>query len=206
MCRFWTSSWIVRARPISLRLWARFTLANQPPAAKRAHLNMPPMVLAEPRVECQSTPLQQHQLLCRAWLEGERRGGRAVWWVVEFRAQWLETASLTTEIKVNNFHQSISSRHVNVRGKFSDEMLLSWVLVEFVVTQFNFISLILLVLAEGAQSTSCEQQSEAAPFKPEGTVPSRLALGAVGHTARAAGDHLCGRKRNTPVRDSGFVA
>lgn len=107
-------------------------------------------------------------------------------------------ASLTTEIKVNNFHQSITSRHLNVRGKFSAEMLLSWVLVEFVVTQFNFISLILLVLAEGAQSTSCEQQSEAAPFKPEGTVPSRLALGGRGaYGTRCWGSPVRQKKKHT---------
>uniref|UniRef100_A0A671RQ48 Zinc finger SWIM domain-containing protein 8-like n=1 Tax=Sinocyclocheilus anshuiensis TaxID=1608454 RepID=A0A671RQ48_9TELE len=68
----------------------------------------------------------------------------------------------------------------------------------FVVTQFNFISLILLVLAEGAQSTSCEQQSEAAPFKPEGTVPSRLALGGRGaYGTRCWGSPVRQKKKHT---------
>lgn len=80
-------------------------------------------------------------------------------------------------------------------------MLLSWVLLEFVVTQFNFISLILLVLAEGAQSTSREQQSEAAPFKPEGTVPSRLALGGRGaYGTRCWGSPVRQKKKHTGER------
>uniref|UniRef100_A0A8C1CTJ5 Zinc finger, SWIM-type containing 8 n=1 Tax=Cyprinus carpio carpio TaxID=630221 RepID=A0A8C1CTJ5_CYPCA len=51
---------------------------------------------------------------------------------------------------------------------------------------------------EGAQSTSCEQQSEAAPFKPEGTVPSRLALGGRGaYGTRCWGSPVRQKKKHT---------
>uniref|UniRef100_A0A673I172 Zinc finger SWIM domain-containing protein 8-like n=1 Tax=Sinocyclocheilus rhinocerous TaxID=307959 RepID=A0A673I172_9TELE len=67
-----------------------------------------------------------------------------------------------------------------------------------VVTQFNFISFVLLALAEGAQTTSCEQQSETAPFKPEGTVPSRLALGGRGaYGTRCWGSPVRQKKKHT---------
>uniref|UniRef100_A0A671T6N6 Zinc finger SWIM domain-containing protein 8-like n=1 Tax=Sinocyclocheilus anshuiensis TaxID=1608454 RepID=A0A671T6N6_9TELE len=67
-----------------------------------------------------------------------------------------------------------------------------------VVTQFNFISFVLLALAEGAQTTSCEQQSEAAPFKPECTVPSRLALGGRGaYGTRCWGSPVRQKKKHT---------
>lgn len=73
------------------------------------------------------------------------------------------------------------------------------------MTQFNFISLI-LVLAEGAQSTSCEQQSEAAPFKPEGTVPSRLALGGRGaYGTRCWGSPVRQKKKHTGERQWVFL-
>uniref|UniRef100_A0A673K205 Zinc finger SWIM domain-containing protein 8-like n=1 Tax=Sinocyclocheilus rhinocerous TaxID=307959 RepID=A0A673K205_9TELE len=50
----------------------------------------------------------------------------------------------------------------------------------------------------GAQSTSCEQQSEAAPFKPEGTVPSRLALGGRGaYGTRCWGSPVRQKKKHT---------
>nr|XP_005156783.1 zinc finger SWIM domain-containing protein 8 isoform X3 [Danio rerio] len=52
--------------------------------------------------------------------------------------------------------------------------------------------------AEGAQSTSCDQQSEAAPFKPEGTVPSRLALGGRGaYGTRCWGSPVRQKKKHT---------
>ncbi|XP_051507973.1 zinc finger SWIM domain-containing protein 8-like isoform X1 [Myxocyprinus asiaticus] len=51
---------------------------------------------------------------------------------------------------------------------------------------------------EGAQSTPCEQQSEAAPFKPEGTVPSRLALGGRGaYGTRCWGSPVRQKKKHT---------
>lgn len=51
---------------------------------------------------------------------------------------------------------------------------------------------------EGAQSSSCEQQSEAAPFKPEGTVPSRLALGGRGaYSTRCWGSPVRQKKKHT---------
>ncbi|XP_056327499.1 zinc finger SWIM domain-containing protein 8 isoform X2 [Danio aesculapii] len=51
---------------------------------------------------------------------------------------------------------------------------------------------------EGAQSTSCDQQSEAAPFKPEGTVPSRLALGGRGaYGTRCWGSPVRQKKKHT---------
>ncbi|XP_073690156.1 zinc finger SWIM domain-containing protein 8 isoform X2 [Garra rufa] len=51
---------------------------------------------------------------------------------------------------------------------------------------------------EGTQSTSCEQQSEAAPFKPEGTVPSRLALGGRGaYGTRCWGSPVRQKKKHT---------
>ncbi|XP_059422494.1 zinc finger SWIM domain-containing protein 8 [Carassius carassius] len=51
---------------------------------------------------------------------------------------------------------------------------------------------------EGAQSTSCEQQSEAAPFKSEGTVPSRLALGGRGaYGTRCWGSPVRQKKKHT---------
>ncbi|XP_052006475.1 zinc finger SWIM domain-containing protein 8 isoform X2 [Xyrauchen texanus] len=50
---------------------------------------------------------------------------------------------------------------------------------------------------EGAQS-SCEQQNEAAPFKPEGTVPSRLALGGRGaYGTRCWGSPVRQKKKHT---------
>ncbi|XP_030627381.1 zinc finger SWIM domain-containing protein 8 [Chanos chanos] len=51
---------------------------------------------------------------------------------------------------------------------------------------------------DGAQSSSCEQQSEAAPFKPEGTVPSRLALGGRGgYGTRCWGSPVRQKKKHT---------
>uniref|UniRef100_A0A672T618 Zinc finger SWIM domain-containing protein 8-like n=1 Tax=Sinocyclocheilus grahami TaxID=75366 RepID=A0A672T618_SINGR len=51
---------------------------------------------------------------------------------------------------------------------------------------------------EGAQTTSCEQQSDAAPFKPEGTVPSRLALGGRGaYGTRCWGSPVRQKKKHT---------
>uniref|UniRef100_A0AAY4DA77 SWIM-type domain-containing protein n=1 Tax=Denticeps clupeoides TaxID=299321 RepID=A0AAY4DA77_9TELE len=50
----------------------------------------------------------------------------------------------------------------------------------------------------GAQPSSCEQPSEAAPFKPEGTVPSRLALGARGaYSGRCWGSPVRQKKKHT---------
>lgn len=72
---------------------------------------------------------------------------------------------------------------------------LSRVLVVFEIL-FNIY--LVLVLAEGAQSSSCEQQSEAAPFKPEGTVPSRLALGGRGaYSTRCWGSPVRQKKKHT---------
>ncbi|XP_065153005.1 zinc finger SWIM domain-containing protein 8 isoform X3 [Paramisgurnus dabryanus] len=51
---------------------------------------------------------------------------------------------------------------------------------------------------EGVQSSSCEQQSETAPFKPEGTVPSRLALGGRGaYSTRCWGSPVRQKKKHT---------
>ncbi|TRY85316.1 hypothetical protein DNTS_008871 [Danionella cerebrum] len=51
---------------------------------------------------------------------------------------------------------------------------------------------------EGAQANSCEQHSEAAPFKPEGTVPSRLALGGRGgYGTRCWGSPVRQKKKHT---------
>ncbi|XP_028844365.1 zinc finger SWIM domain-containing protein 8 isoform X2 [Denticeps clupeoides] len=51
---------------------------------------------------------------------------------------------------------------------------------------------------DGAQPSSCEQPSEAAPFKPEGTVPSRLALGARGaYSGRCWGSPVRQKKKHT---------
>uniref|UniRef100_A0A673I266 Zinc finger SWIM domain-containing protein 8-like n=1 Tax=Sinocyclocheilus rhinocerous TaxID=307959 RepID=A0A673I266_9TELE len=53
-------------------------------------------------------------------------------------------------------------------------------------------------VTEGAQTTSCEQQSETAPFKPEGTVPSRLALGGRGaYGTRCWGSPVRQKKKHT---------
>ncbi|XP_067092341.1 zinc finger SWIM domain-containing protein 8-like isoform X4 [Osmerus mordax] len=48
-----------------------------------------------------------------------------------------------------------------------------------------------------AQPASCDQQSEAAPFKPEGTVPSRLALGGRGAYNRCWGSPVRQKKKHT---------
>ncbi|XP_072534423.1 zinc finger SWIM domain-containing protein 8 isoform X1 [Salminus brasiliensis] len=51
---------------------------------------------------------------------------------------------------------------------------------------------------DGAQSSSCEQQNEVAPFKPEGTVPSRLALGGRGaYGTRCWGSPVRQKKKHT---------
>ncbi|KAJ8418396.1 hypothetical protein AAFF_G00141050 [Aldrovandia affinis] len=51
---------------------------------------------------------------------------------------------------------------------------------------------------DGAQPSTCDQQSEAAPFKPEGTVPSRLALGARGaYSGRCWGSPVRQKKKHT---------
>ncbi|KAJ8250548.1 hypothetical protein COCON_G00224700 [Conger conger] len=51
---------------------------------------------------------------------------------------------------------------------------------------------------DGGQPSSCEQQSEAAPFKPEGTVPSRLALGGRGaYSGRCWGSPVRQKKKHT---------
>ncbi|XP_066549806.1 zinc finger SWIM domain-containing protein 8 isoform X3 [Amia ocellicauda] len=51
---------------------------------------------------------------------------------------------------------------------------------------------------DGAQPSTCEQQSEAAPFKPEGTVPSRLALGGRGaYSGRCWGSPVRQKKKHT---------
>uniref|UniRef100_A0A3P8Y8G9 SWIM-type domain-containing protein n=1 Tax=Esox lucius TaxID=8010 RepID=A0A3P8Y8G9_ESOLU len=50
----------------------------------------------------------------------------------------------------------------------------------------------------GAQPASCDQPSEAAPFKPEGTVPSRLALGGRGaYSGRCWGSPVRQKKKHT---------
>uniref|UniRef100_A0A8B9R9D8 Zinc finger, SWIM-type containing 8 n=1 Tax=Astyanax mexicanus TaxID=7994 RepID=A0A8B9R9D8_ASTMX len=50
----------------------------------------------------------------------------------------------------------------------------------------------------GTQSSSCEQQNEVAPFKPEGTVPSRLALGGRGaYGTRCWGSPVRQKKKHT---------
>uniref|UniRef100_A0A6Q2ZAP2 SWIM-type domain-containing protein n=1 Tax=Esox lucius TaxID=8010 RepID=A0A6Q2ZAP2_ESOLU len=52
--------------------------------------------------------------------------------------------------------------------------------------------------ADGAQPASCDQPSEAAPFKPEGTVPSRLALGGRGaYSGRCWGSPVRQKKKHT---------
>uniref|UniRef100_A0AAR2LEV0 SWIM-type domain-containing protein n=1 Tax=Pygocentrus nattereri TaxID=42514 RepID=A0AAR2LEV0_PYGNA len=49
-----------------------------------------------------------------------------------------------------------------------------------------------------AQSSSCDQQNEVAPFKPEGTVPSRLALGGRGaYGTRCWGSPVRQKKKHT---------
>ncbi|XP_010890592.2 zinc finger SWIM domain-containing protein 8 isoform X3 [Esox lucius] len=51
---------------------------------------------------------------------------------------------------------------------------------------------------DGAQPASCDQPSEAAPFKPEGTVPSRLALGGRGaYSGRCWGSPVRQKKKHT---------
>ncbi|KAG9275540.1 zinc finger SWIM domain-containing protein 8 isoform X1 [Astyanax mexicanus] len=51
---------------------------------------------------------------------------------------------------------------------------------------------------DGTQSSSCEQQNEVAPFKPEGTVPSRLALGGRGaYGTRCWGSPVRQKKKHT---------
>ncbi|KAM9477188.1 zinc finger SWIM domain-containing protein 8 isoform 2-T2 [Clarias gariepinus] len=51
---------------------------------------------------------------------------------------------------------------------------------------------------DGAQSSSCEQQNEVASFKPEGTVPSRLALGGRGaYGSRCWGSPVRQKKKHT---------
>ncbi|TSK22607.1 Zinc finger SWIM domain-containing protein 8 [Bagarius yarrelli] len=51
---------------------------------------------------------------------------------------------------------------------------------------------------DGAQSSSCEQQNEGASFKPEGTVPSRLALGGRGaYGSRCWGSPVRQKKKHT---------
>ncbi|XP_015203317.2 zinc finger SWIM domain-containing protein 8 isoform X1 [Lepisosteus oculatus] len=51
---------------------------------------------------------------------------------------------------------------------------------------------------DGAQSSTCDQQGEAAPFKPEGTVPSRLALGGRGaYSGRCWGSPVRQKKKHT---------
>ncbi|XP_055773484.1 zinc finger SWIM domain-containing protein 8-like isoform X8 [Salvelinus fontinalis] len=52
--------------------------------------------------------------------------------------------------------------------------------------------------ADGAQPASCDQPSEAVPFKPEGTVPSRLALGGRGaYSGRCWGSPVRQKKKHT---------
>ncbi|XP_055773437.1 zinc finger SWIM domain-containing protein 8-like isoform X2 [Salvelinus fontinalis] len=51
---------------------------------------------------------------------------------------------------------------------------------------------------DGAQPASCDQPSEAVPFKPEGTVPSRLALGGRGaYSGRCWGSPVRQKKKHT---------
>ncbi|XP_064173509.1 zinc finger SWIM domain-containing protein 8 isoform X2 [Anguilla rostrata] len=51
---------------------------------------------------------------------------------------------------------------------------------------------------DGGQPSSCEQQNDAAPFKPEGTVPSRLALGGRGaYSGRCWGSPVRQKKKHT---------
>ncbi|XP_036402381.1 zinc finger SWIM domain-containing protein 8 isoform X2 [Megalops cyprinoides] len=51
---------------------------------------------------------------------------------------------------------------------------------------------------DGAQPTACDQQGEAAPFKPESTVPSRLALGGRGaYSGRCWGSPVRQKKKHT---------
>ncbi|XP_018580508.1 zinc finger SWIM domain-containing protein 8 isoform X2 [Scleropages formosus] len=51
---------------------------------------------------------------------------------------------------------------------------------------------------DGAQPPVCDQQTEAAPFKPEGTVPSRLALGGRGgYSGRCWGSPVRQKKKHT---------
>lgn len=53
-------------------------------------------------------------------------------------------------------------------------------------------------VADGAPSSSCEQQNEVASFKPEGTVPSRLALGGRGaYGSRCWGSPVRQKKKHT---------
>ncbi|KAM9559203.1 zinc finger SWIM domain-containing protein 8-like isoform 17-T19 [Salvelinus alpinus] len=52
--------------------------------------------------------------------------------------------------------------------------------------------------ADGTQPASCDQPSEAVPFKPEGTVPSRLALGGRGaYSGRCWGSPVRQKKKHT---------
>ncbi|KAM4615414.1 zinc finger SWIM domain-containing protein 8 [Polymixia lowei] len=51
---------------------------------------------------------------------------------------------------------------------------------------------------DGGQPSTCDQQSEAPPFKPEGTVPSRLALGGRGaYSGRCWGSPVRQKKKHT---------
>lgn len=57
-------------------------------------------------------------------------------------------------------------------------------------------------VADGAQSSSCEQQNEVASFKPEGTVPSRLALGGRGaYGSRCWGSPVRQKKKHTGTNE-----